>query len=60
MSVSELIQTLKARADVPPSDVKEEKRAALLAACEKLKGSLETPLEATVRVVFGVNFLPCL
>lgn len=55
MSVSELIQTLNARADAPPSDVKEEERAALLAACEKRKGTLKSPLETTVRVVFGVN-----
>lgn len=56
MSDFELIQTLNARSDAPPSDVKGEERAVLLAACEKLKGILESPLEATVRVIFGVNY----
>ena len=58
MSVSELIKTLNATADAPPSNVKEEDRAALLAACEKLKGAFESPLEATVRVIFAVSGLP--
>lgn len=55
MSVSELIKTLNATADALPPDVKEEDRAALLAACDKLKRSLETPLETTVRVIFAVS-----
>lgn len=28
----------------------------LLAACEKLKGSLESPFDAAARIVFGVSF----
>lgn len=58
MSVSELIQTLNATADAPPSNVTEEERAALLAACDKLKGILENPLEAIVRIVFAVSYSP--
>ena len=58
MSVSELIKNLNATAGAPPSNVKEEDRAALLAACEKVKCLYGNPLEATVRVIFAVSDLP--
>ena len=55
MSVSDVIQTLNATADAPPSNVTEEERAGLLAACDMLRASLESPVEATVRFVFAVS-----
>ena len=56
MDVRELIKNVEAGASTPPGQVKEEERVELLAACNRLKGALETPLDLTTRVIFGVEF----
>ena len=58
MDASELVKHIQNAADQSPSALKEDERARLLAACEKLKGRLESPLEATVRFIFGVPHNP--
>ena len=55
MDVEELIKNFTAAASAPPGQVKEAERVELLAACNKLKGALETPLDLTTRVIFGVG-----
>lgn len=54
MDASELVKHIHHAADQSISVLKEDERACLLAACEKLKGALESPIEATVRFIFGV------
>ena len=54
MDASQLIKHIEHAADVSSSAPKEEERIRLLAACEKLKGKLESPVEATTRFIFGV------
>ena len=57
MSVSTIIESVNsAIAGLPgPGEIKEEERLELLAACEKLKGSLESPFEFAIRIIFGVS-----
>ena len=55
MDASELVKHIQHAADQSTTSVlKEDERVCLLAACEKLKGTLESPLEATIRFIFGV------
>ena len=54
MNHSELIKTLNDAAAQSVSTLGEDERATLLRACENLKATLESPLEATVRFMFGV------
>ena len=54
MAVAELIRDIISVADASPSHLIEVERAELLAACQRLKASLETPFEATARIIFGV------
>ncbi|KAK2809734.1 hypothetical protein FQN50_003579 [Emmonsiellopsis sp. PD_5] len=51
-SVSELINTINATADSPP-EVSNDERSALIAACEKLKTKLESPMEMMMRTLFA-------
>ncbi|PGH00179.1 hypothetical protein AJ79_08284 [Helicocarpus griseus UAMH5409] len=51
-SASELVKVLNAAAASPPEAGKEE-RLALIAACDKLKNSFETPMEASLRFIFS-------
>ena len=55
MSISELIKTLNATAEFPDHVGKEERKE-LLAACGRLRASLESPLEASVRFGFAVFY----
>ena len=59
MNASELVKSIDHAAGQSPSALKEEERLGLLAACEKLKGVLESPLEATVRFICGVLHTHC-
>lgn len=54
MNASELVASIDYAAGQSSSALKEEERLGLLAACEKLKATLESPAEALVRFVFGV------
>lgn len=54
MEASELVKHIQHAADQSSSDLKEDERVHLLAACEKLKGTLENLLETTLRFIFGV------
>lgn len=56
MTVSDLINTINATAD-SPGDLKDDERAALQAACDKLKTKLETPRETGLRIIFSVCIL---
>ena len=57
MSVPSIIKSVNdAIAGLPgPGEIKEEERLELLAACEKLKSSLESPFEFATRIIFGVS-----
>ena len=57
MSVPSIIKSVNdAIAGLPgPGEIREEERLELLAACEKLKSSLESPLEFGIRIMFGVR-----
>ena len=57
MDVKELIKNVTTASSAPAGQIKEEMRIELLAACNKLKGALETPLDLTIRVIFGVETL---
>ena len=39
------------------NDVKNEDRLAFLGACDKMRAAIETPIDASVRIVFGVGSL---
>ena len=54
MNSSDLKLDITAAADGSYGSLEETERVGLLAACEKLKKTLESPLEVTSRVVFGV------
>jgi hypothetical protein len=58
MATSDLTEQLLKLAAAPPTMASDAERQALMAACEKAKSSLETPLEATVRFMFGVRLHP--
>lgn len=53
MGISEAIKSINAAA-ASPGNVSEEERVEALRACERLKASLETPFEYTLRVIFSV------
>ena len=55
MDVSQLTKNLNDAASQSSSNLGEDERVALLTACDDLKRTLETPLEATVRFMFGVS-----
>ena len=55
MSSSNLAKFMNEVAAIPSGTVQEAQRLELLQACENLKRSLETPLESTLRIIFGVS-----
>ena len=55
MSFSDLAKTLNTATDGGTGNVKEADRMELLQACENLKRALESPLNATVQILFGVG-----
>lgn len=55
MSFSDLAKKINAAVDGGAANVKEEERMELLEACENLKRAVESPLDATVRIIFGVS-----
>lgn len=59
MSFSDIIKLVNEAVGTLPSgnDVKNEERMELIAACERMKASLESPLEFVTRIIFGVNYL---
>ena len=54
MNVSELTNAINATATEVPT-LSEEERLGLLTARQKLAGTLETPMEATLKYVFSVH-----
>ena len=56
MSLAELVKSVNAAAASGPSDVTEEERMQLLQACDRLRSSLETPFETTLRIIFSVFY----
>jgi hypothetical protein len=56
MNANELTKHIAAFAASPPSDLTEEARAGLYAACSQLRDTIMSPLEATLRFSFGVGF----
>jgi len=57
MSIIELTKTIKATiATLPPAaELKKDERIALFEACEKLKNAIQTPFEATQKILFAVS-----
>ncbi|MCJ1311746.1 hypothetical protein MMC25_005419 [Agyrium rufum] len=55
MAATELINSINAAADGAPLELEESERAELLAACDRLKGKLGNPFEATLRFVFAAH-----
>jgi hypothetical protein len=55
MATVELTKQLLALSGSLPIEISNEERETLMAACEKAKLALESPLEATVRFMFGVR-----
>ena len=55
MSFSDLAKSVNGAADDTAGNIKEPERMELLQACENLKRALESPLDATVRIIFGVS-----
>ena len=55
MSFSDLAKTLNAATDGGTGKVKEADRIELLQSCENLKRALESPLDATVQILFGAG-----
>ena len=55
MSFSELAKRINAAADGGVGNIQEVERMELLEACENLKRAVESPLDATVRIIFGVS-----
>jgi len=54
MSTSDLISAINAASD-SPAELKEEDRAALLAACGELRLRLENTREGAMRAIFAVS-----
>ena len=54
MNVSELVKTINHATTQNPTPMNESERVNLVAACDSLKNSLESLLEATIRFLFGV------
>lgn len=57
MNVTETTNLIEvAVAGLPPHDqIKRKERLALLKACEQLKRAIETPFEATQKILFAVK-----
>ena len=55
MDAARLLHDLTNAVHTPTNDVAPGDRAALMAACDKLKQHLESPMEATIRLAFGVR-----
>jgi hypothetical protein len=55
MSVPDLIKSIHAAAGAP-SVFNEEERTNLLAACERLRGRLESPRDEARRILFAVSY----
>ncbi|KAL8687847.1 MAG: hypothetical protein Q9218_006092 [Villophora microphyllina] len=55
MDTPELVKSINDVAGRPVEGFNESERLNIIAACDNLKGTLETPLEATVRVMFGTQ-----
>ena len=55
MIASKLTKDILAGADGSLGTVDESQRVELVAACEKLKATLESPFEVTSRILFGVS-----
>jgi hypothetical protein len=57
MSYQELIKAVDALVESPPSPetVAPEERLTLLASLDKLRNAVETPMDATFRIVLGVS-----
>lgn len=53
MNLSEAIKSINA-AVVSPGNPSEEERREALSACERLRASLETPVELVMRLCFSV------
>ena len=51
MAVTDLINNINATAD-SPGELKDDERASLMEACNKLVSKLETPREAGLRMLF--------
>ena len=58
MNTTSLIQSITAAADGSLDGIENEDRIQLMTACDQLRRSLETPLEASERFLFGVRILP--
>lgn len=59
MAIADLIKQINEVAEYPPAPdaISDEERAALLAGLDKLRAVVETPIDFTLRVIFGVSFL---
>lgn len=59
MAIIDLIKQINEVVDSPPSPnaISDEERVALLASLDKLRAVVETPVDFTTRVIFGVNIL---
>ena len=55
MNFSDLSKMINDAVDGGDRNIKEEERMELLEACENLKRAVESPLDATVRIIFGVS-----
>ena len=55
MGAAELTREIVAAADGSLGTLEESQSAELVAACERLKVTLESPLELTSRILFGVS-----
>lgn len=55
MNFSELIKTINTAADASHDGIEEADRLELIAACKKLQGNLENPLEKTISISTAVS-----
>jgi hypothetical protein len=57
MSVAALIQQINQVVETPPAPdaISNEERVGLLAALDKLRATVESPVDFTTRVIFGVS-----
>ncbi|KAJ8066397.1 hypothetical protein OCU04_005460 [Sclerotinia nivalis] len=58
MAIIDLIKQINEVVESPPAPdaISDEERVALLAGLDKLRAVVETPVDFTTRVIFGVNF----
>jgi hypothetical protein len=54
MSAADLLQNISSVTKSLPGQISEADRLALLAACDKLRATLEVPMETTMRITGGV------